>query len=89
MVWLKSLKNTIKEVQFSKVADHTATLVRAGHFYIHIFIRLALIYNNYLIEKDLPVGASKLIKTDVLFNKIIKERCEIHPKKSQNFDMNE
>ena len=46
-----------------------------------------MIQNSYFVE-DLPVATSKLAKTDTLFNIMIKERCEIHPVKSRNININ-
>ena len=54
----------------------SSTLIGTGHLYRLILIGLAMIENSYFVE-DLPVAASKWVKIDILFNIIIKERCEI------------
>ena len=45
---------------------------------LQAYFKLFSTENSYFVE-DLPVAASKWIKTDILFNIMVKERCEIHP----------
>ena len=49
-----------------------------------IFVTL----QNYFV-RDLAVATSKWIKTDILFNVMIKERCKIDPVKQQNINITE
>ena len=74
-------KVPVKKFKFSKFVDlWITTLIRSEHFHWHILIRLALIHNSYFV-KDPPPAVSNCIKTDTLFNIMIKERCEILPVK--------
>ena len=74
-------KVPMKKFNFSKFAGLWVTiLISSEHFHWHILIRLALMHSSYFVKDPLP-GASNCIKTDTLFNTMIKERCEILPLK--------
>ena len=66
----------VKTSSFSKVEGlKPATLIKMEHFHRDILFGLALMQNIYFLE-DLPMATSTWIKTDILFNIMIKERCE-------------
>ena len=71
-------KMPLKKSIFSKVAGlQPATLIKTEHVHRQNLICSALMQNwcSYFIE-DLLVASSKWIKTDILLNIMIKERCD-------------